>query len=563
MDTPKIYAADLETNTHEDDVRVWAWGAMNIYSKRFEYGSDIDSFIAYMFKNGGRYYFHNLKFDGVYILIWLLENGWEYTDDIKPGPKQFNAIIDNMGKYYQIKIPWKSHARRQEYITIRDSLKLIPFAIRDIAIKFKMDEIKGDIDYSKIRIPGEKIDPSDLRYLYLDVKILADALTMINVSRETKMTTSAECLKSYKEIIGGKKFREIFPVLAPEVDAFCRKSYRGGWSYVKKSIQGKEIGAGIRLDVNSLYPYVMHERLIPYGEPKYFKGEYKETPGYLLYIQRIQCVFKLKPNHLPMIQLKKSMIFSQTEYIEECMTEQELVLTNVDLKLFLEHYDVMDSIQYIDGYMFKASGKLYTKYLDYWIDEKVDAGEKGDLGRRQIAKDRQNCLYGKFGSRIDRRHKKPYLKDGILKYELSEKEDVEPVYIPAATFITAWARDYTIRAAQSQYDRFCYSDTDSLHLEGEDLPENLEIDANKLGAFKHEATFSRAKFLRAKRYIEDEGGELHVTCAGMPKNLWNQITWQNFDTRLPLKERTFKGKLVPKHVKGGILLTETTFTLQE
>ena len=126
-----------------------------------------------------------------------------------------------------------------------------------------------------------------------------------------------------------------------------------------------------------------------------------------------------------------------------------------------------------------------------------------------------------------------------------------------ASFITAWARYKTITSAQSVYERFIYADTDSLHLVGTDLPENLEIDPTKLGAWKHESTFTRARFIRQKTYMEEIDGKINITCAGMPKQCYSHVTWENFR-----EGNSFEGKLMPKRVVGGIVLTETDFTIK-
>lgn len=76
-------------------------------------------------------------------------------------------------------------------------------------------------------------------------------------------------------------------------------------------------------------------------------GKYKEDKVYPLYIQMITCSFKLKKNKIPTIQIKHSMSFLPNEYIESTHSEIEcLVLTSVDLKLFLEQYEV-DDLEYI------------------------------------------------------------------------------------------------------------------------------------------------------------------------------------------------------------------------
>ena len=52
--------------------------------------------------------------------------------------------------------------------------------------------------------------------------------------------------------------------------------------------------------------------------------------------------------------------------------------------------------------------------------------------------------------------------------------------------------------------------------------------------------------------------EINITCAGMPKTCYDFVTWENFKTGF-----TCGGKLTFKHVKGGVKLVETDFTIKE
>ena len=72
----------------------------------------------------------------------------------------------------------------------------------------------------------------------------------------------------------------------------------------------------------------------------------------------------------------------------------------------------------------------------------------------------------------------------------------------------------------------------------------------------HGSTFTRAKFLRAKSYVEEIDGKLHVTCAGLPERCHDQVTFENFNINA-----TYTGKLQPVHTAGGIVLEETTFKI--
>lgn len=78
------------------------------------------------------------------------------------------------------------------------------------------------------------------------------------------------------------------------------------------------------------------------------------------------------------------------------------------------------------------------------------------------------------------------------------------------------------------------------------------------GKWKHEATFSKARFVRQKCYIEEIDGEIKITCAGMPSSCYNHVTWENFKTGF-----SCGGKLIFKHVKGGVKLVETEFTIKD
>ena len=79
-----------------------------------------------------------------------------------------------------------------------------------------------------------------------------------------------------------------------------------------------------------------------------------------------------------------------------------------------------------------------------------------------------------------------------------------------------------------------------------------------MGAWKHEGTFEKAKFIRQKCYIEQMEGEIQITCAGLPKQCYDFVSWENFKTGF-----TCGGKLTFKHVKGGVILVETDFTIKE
>jgi len=350
------------------------------------------------------------------------------------------------------------------------------------------------------------------------------------------------------------------------------------WS--NKNIKGKTLHNLNSYDINSLYPSVMRNKPLPFGEGVYFSGKYRESKIYPLYVQMLKCQFELKPGYLPTIQLKNNLSFVPTEYIETTNDEfVTLCLTSVDLEIFMDHYETYN-VEYLGGYKFRASTNNFAKYVDFWTNRKTQAKKEGNYPLYVIAKLMLNSLYGKFATAATVQNKYPYLDEfGVIRYRLGEKLPRKPLYIPIGTFVTAWARYTTIKAAQKHFDRFVYCDTDSLYLLG-DNPPDLEIDDFKLGAFKHEKQIKTAKFLRAKTYMIycSEPGkndyDWSITCAGMPKSchdttakydkkylskgVYNKVTFNNFKIG-----SVYPGKLKPKHVPGGIVLEEINFTINE
>ena len=364
-------------------------------------------------------------------------------------------------------------------------------------------------------------------------------------------------------------FDKLFPQLTKEEWVDIKSSYKGGFVYVNPVNKNKTINNIMVFDVNSLYPWAMKENMFPVGYPIKYEGKYKQNSLYPLYIQKFSCSFQLKNNKLPTIQIKNGFGFKANEYLESSDGDIiTLTLTCVDLKLFFEHYDV-DNIVYHYGYMFEGRNGLFTKYIDKYMQDKIDAKLSGNKGIYTISKLFLNGLYGKFGQSPLMVRKYPILEDDIVKYINSEPEECTPGYIPVATFTTSYARNKTIRTAQKirdytleKYgnDYYIYSDTDSCHVKElpiEEYKQLIDIDTYKLGAWDYENFAKRGKFLRPKCYIEEINSEIKATIAGLPKNLSSKVNFKNFKVGLEVN-----GKLTPKKVKGGVVLVDTTFSIK-
>ena len=580
------YAGDFETTTDENDCRVWAFSLCNVEDfNEFVYGETIDEFfdICQDYLHNYKIWFHNLKFDGAFIINYLLSHGYTWIKNKKDkADKTFTTLIGDMGQYYNITVYFKVNKKKHHTNKVEffDSLKLFPnFSVEEVAKAFNLPIRKLKIDYKKYRPIGYQLDEQEIAYIRNDVEIMARALKEMFTRGLTKMTIASNAIDYYRKTF--YRFRKTFPKLPLSVDKDIRQSYRGGFTYVNDIWREKEVGKGMVLDVNSLYPSCMHSPYsLPFGQPVLFEGQYQPNNIYPLYVQSITCKFELKPHKIPSIQVRNNLSFIPNEYVKSCKDHYiTLFLTNVDLKLFFEQYDV-EPKSYNGGWMFMASQGNFDNYVDTWIKQKIQAGKDGNLPLKTISKLLLNSLYGKLAAAGEARQKIPFLREGGLGFTTSEKEECETLYIPAASFITAYGRERTIRTSQhikdftmKKYgeDRYYYSDTDSIHAgitdeDLEELKDIIKVDDFELGCWAKEDEFDRALFIRQKCYIEDIKGKIKVTVSGLPKYLAPLITFENFKRGFTTEGMTIED-MINEAIKNGataegVILADTDFTIK-
>ena len=342
-------------------------------------------------KTNDTVFFHNLRFDGNFIVQYLLRNGYTFAPTPQDkGSRTFTTLISDKNLWYQIEIFFKIRGKKVNKVTIQDSLKLIPLSVKQIAKSFQLPIQKGSIDYSAHDFlpEGAPLTKEEEEYLVHDVQIVEHAVNFFHSQGLNKMTIGACALEEFKNLINKKYFKMYFP--PPFYDEDVRKSYKGGFTYLNPKFKNKTLGKMVVLDVNSLYPSVMagcHGEVMPYGTPIFFEGEYEEDPLYPVYIQKIRCSFRVKPDKIPTIQIKGNMYYQANEYLRDSDGEVTLYLTSVDLKLFFDHYDVFNK-EYMGGWKFKGieAGAIFGDYVEKWSRTKIKSKEEGNHGMYLISK---------------------------------------------------------------------------------------------------------------------------------------------------------------------------------
>lgn len=575
-------SCDFETTVNTERTCVWLAGSYNIFTSEFTYQRTIDEWFDWIqqYKNS-LVWFHNLKFDGGFILYYIMTHGYTWTADKKLKPKQFSTCISDMNQWYTIKI-----CTETAMINIRDSLKIIRLPVRDIPKAFGLEEAKGSIEYETYVQPPEEIKPEEIEYLRLDCTIVGKAIAQLWTQGHHAITSASNAMNAYKQSVGKKTFARLFPLLDNNTDAFIRRAYKGGYVYVAEQYKNAWIGKGFVVDVNSLYPSrcasVEHTPL-PFGVPIYFTGK-PSYNYYKLWIAHIKCSFSIKDGYLPTIQIKNNgRFFNETEYlvnsvIDGLITTVELYMTNIDFEIMSEHYDIFD-LEWIDGYYFLSSEGLWKDYIEENMRVKEQATREGNAGLRTIAKGNMNEPTGKFATRPDGISKMPVYdpESDTVKYKSTADKERKLIYTPMSCFITAWGRKKMIETAQRLHNtgQFVYCDTDSAHCIGK-MPKWLysECDHTALGKWDIEGHFRMAKFIRAKTYMEltktaikqdseyfgkaDYTYKWNIKCAGLPVAQRNQVTPDNFNIG-----QVYTGKLLQKTVPGGVVLVETNFEIKE
>lgn len=568
---------DFETNNNPEDCRVWLAGKYHIYTEEYEDFYNLDTFMAAVLEENCQIYFHNTKFDGSFILYWLFRSGYKFQDRRMPEPEHFSVLMGESGQYYSVTIcsyrvqgTKSPHTEKKKvYTTIYNTANLIRLSVENMALKFGLEETKGEIDYNLNRPDGYLATPDERAYCKNDCIIAGKCLRKMLDMGLHKMTIGSNALADYKKMMGEKKYNYYFPPLTEYIETFCRLSYKGGFVYCMPNIKNKIIKNGTVIDKNAMYGWIMKTKQLPYGHPIWKDGPPSPSKKYPLFILQLVCSFKLKPGKLPSIQIRNHPLYVSTDYQTEVKDDVCLTLTSVDYYLLKENYIVYDE-QFIGAYYFRSTTGLFDEYITKWSDIKEQAGREGRKGDRQVAKAMITNLSGKFGEKRQHKRKYPVYNDetDMMEYKKTKTETSNKGYVPVAAFVTSYARREVITSAikiseygWKKYNKECYnySDTDSIHslLTEEELKDIVKIDSEELGAWKVERKYDKGKYIRQKCYAHVVDNTTYVTCAGMKSKLAAKVTLSNFKPGT-----VYTGNLEAKLVSGGTILQEKNFELR-
>ena len=498
------YFADFETTAfdNKNGVKVYLWCIVSEESR--EHGFELETFINYCKKlnKGDIIYFHNLKFDFSFIHHFLISNNIDY------------GILEKEGIIYTV---------RFFDIELRDSTNFLPITLKEVGENYCTNFKKTSIDYNVDF--DHKASEKEIEYCYNDCYVLMEGLTnYFNALKE--VLEKADCKKTLKSLnkkitnagIAFEAFKElsIFSVVCPKTTPSqyrkFRRAYKGGYVYSRPSGIIKNV---TMIDCNSMYPFIYSTIPLPYGRG--YNITEKEMNDYRFYIANVFIKYELKDGYIPIIGGGVGR-YGGIDYKSSSNYQfEEYTFCNIDLELIKEFYEC--EIIYNWVYGFETKENFFKTYADTFIKMKNE--NKGV--KRAVAKVLLNSPYGKTAMNGLQEIKRYYIdeEDNIVKSEVTgyEIDNNAFQYLPMAICITAGARNLLLRTAkQIGFDRVYYMDTDSIKFTGE-LPSNIDIDNDRLGAWKVEGMAEYFKTIAPKKYCYYENGIINFTCAGFNKKV--------------------------------------------
>jgi hypothetical protein len=539
---------DIETYVNKDKILtpycISIYDGKTVNNFYLTYYKNVDELVLAALKsimirkyNGYNVYMHNMaKFDIIFLLKYLVDLG---VVDATIHNQRILNINFNFGKDNQYQIQF-----RDSYLLLLHSLDKLckAFNVENPKIKFPIFFVnESNLDYV-----GEV---PDIKYFKnINIKDYENYKSKFNnnwnLKEEAIKYCNLDCISLHQVIfkftemiydlfkrnvhhyptlpsLAFKIFRgnfmekENIPQLSGKIANDIRQGYTGGSCdvYIPQSKLGIKLKC---YDVNSLYPFVMWNFVLPTGIPTYFYGDIlKINPEAFGFFY---CKITAPDNiHHPILQthVKTS---NGIRTISPIGTWVSMLFSEEMRNAIKFGY----KIEVLWGYTFKTA-YVFKEYVDFLYNLRNQYPSSHPLNF--IAKILLNSLYGRFGmddnfanisiipkdyyadfenKYFDNIIKKTEIDDFFLvEYQSTKIESENSIHntnIAIAAAITAYSRIYMTQFKNNPDIILYYSDTDSIYIdENSKIDPNL-IDPKTLGKLKLENICDKAIFLAPKLY---------------------------------------------------------------
>lgn len=539
---------------------IWMLGINDsvYYGRTWDELKDFITKISFYIPEKKIIFIHNLAFEFQFLYsVFEMENVFA---------RKSHKVIKCELKNYNIEL-------RCSYFMSNAKLEKLP-KIYNLPVK----KLVGDLDYSKIRHSKTILTDEELGYcendcLVLYYYILFELKTYERVDK-IPITSTGHVRKELKDLTRldysyKAKVRKSINT-DPHIYNLLIATFMGGYTHANWIYADELLKNVDSYDETSAYPYVMVAYKYPSTEFKkcYIKSR-EELNKNFAYILRVRFNNVKSKYYNNFISASKCINLKGAKYDNGRImsaTSFEMILTDVDFKLYLDSYNCEYEI--IESY-YSVYSYLPIKYINFILDKYViKTTYKGVAGKEleyNLEKQKFNALYGMTVTNNIKDEvifkNNLWSEVGLTNEEIIEKleSDKKEAFLSFSygVWVTAYARNNLLRNVMKLDEYVVYCDTDSIKLvQGYDKniiekynqtvrnrigfisrqlniplerfsPKDSKGKEHMLGLFEYEGTYKEFITQGAKKYavkeleLNEETNELEekikITVAGVPK----------------------------------------------
>lgn len=411
---------------------------------------------------------------------------------------------------------------------------------KDKTIEFldTMNYLPSKLEYigSSIGLPKKEINfktcsdqelseycKNDTEIIYLFIYKLIEFLEAYQLSR-LQATCGSLAFNIFRHKFYNKKTNPIYIHNWKHAIELERTSYKGGISdcfVIGKNIKEKLF----KLDINSMYPFIMKNNSMP---TKLLLYDEKSSP------EKLNILFNKYINEKAIVAECKIFLPKEHAYIlTKCKINREHkslflagtfinTFTTPELQFILKYGKILE----INKLAIYEKNIIFKDFVDFFYEKRIEFSEQKNEAYKMFCKYILNNLYGKFGQTslnyietakigkpafnsveiIDSINNERYIQMtfGNKIFETAQKgNNSYESFVAISSFVTAYARMYLIELIlKAKRENVYYVDTDSLVVNQEGYNNLInEIDPSELGKLKLEEISYNSSFFRPKYYI--------------------------------------------------------------
>lgn len=492
-------------------------------------------------------YFHNLSYDWVFLRKFLM------------------AAFGTPVKLLATKAHFPIYIEFANGLILRDSIILAQRSLEKWAADLDVEHKKavGKWDYTKIRSQLDaSFSPEELEYIEHDTLAGVECIdkTMVQLNKRIySMPYTATGIPREEARKRGKKnrAREDFLRISPDdyrVQEILEAVFHGGYTHANRHYIQVTCDDITAMDFTSSYPYCMLAFKFPMSQFRPFKNMkvskiLDSSENYAFIFKLILINVRLKDDHIPMPALQYSKLVKDVNACIDngrvlCANYVEIYMNEIDLQVIRDQY-IWDKDACIEVYYAEKDylPRWYTDYVFECFTAKTML-KGGDPVAYALAKAKVNSLYGMMVQKPCRDDIREDYLTGEYIIDSGSSEELYQKYRDNHNSILnyAWGVWVTSYAYYNlfQLGECCglwlYSDTDSCYGKDWDMTKvqsynegcKEKLRANGYGPVIREGKeywlgivdIEHHDYFRsvgAKRYVCQDGNELKLTVAGVPK----------------------------------------------